>query len=82
MARMTAELAGQIVAGWRGGPQPVEGWDSPAGPLFSSGDYAEADITMEAIFAASGCTGAGCPQPTTTQICGSACTYSLGRQCC
>ncbi|MEV0389798.1 DUF6229 family protein [Nonomuraea sp. NPDC050643] len=79
---MTAELAERIVAGWRGGRPSVEGWDSPAGPLFASGEYAEADITMEAIFAATGCTGAGCPQPTTTQACGTACTYSLGRQCC
>lgn len=85
MPMMSVELAEQIVAGWRGG-RPVDGFDSPAGPLFASGEYAEADITMESIFAASGCTAqtaecGGCPGPTVT-VCGTVCTYSSGRQCC
>jgi hypothetical protein len=56
----------------------VEDWESPAGPLFAAGEFAEGDITMEAIFAASGCP----TPPPTTNICGTACTYSAGRQCC
>ena len=35
----------QVVAGWRGAGEPVEGWESPAGPLFPSGEHAEADLT-------------------------------------
>jgi hypothetical protein len=85
MPMMTVELAEQIVAAWREG-RPVEGWASPAGPLFAGGENAESDITMESIFAASGCTAqtaecGGCP-PSTVTNCGTVCTYSTGRQCC
>lgn len=38
----------RVVAGWRGAGEPVEGWESPAGPLFPSGEYAEADLTAAA----------------------------------
>jgi len=48
----------------------VAGWrageDGPAGPLFPSGEYAEHEVTMTG--------GSG--------RCGTACTYSQGRQCC
>ena len=48
----------------------VAGWrageDGPAGPLFPSGEYAEHEVTMTG--------GSG--------RCGTACTYSHGRQCC
>ena len=54
------ERAEDIVAGWRTGE------DSPAGPLFPSGEYAEHEVTMTG--------GSG--------RCGTACTYSQGRQCC
>ncbi|TYB68722.1 hypothetical protein FXF51_09310 [Nonomuraea sp. PA05] len=78
MAPMTAELAERIVAGWRGDTRPVEGWDSPAGPLFAGGDYAESDITMEAIL---GSTEAGA-QPAAVTVCGTVCTDSRPRVCC
>ncbi len=79
MSELTPEAADRIVASWRGGGVAVSDWESPAGPVFASGEFAESDITMEAIFAASGCPGT--PQPG-TNICGTACTYSAGRQCC
>jgi hypothetical protein len=78
---LTNEQAERIAESWRTGFQSVEGWDSPAGPLFASGAYAESDITMEAIFAATGCPPPqtpGCPP----QSCGTACTGSAPRQCC
>ena len=54
--------AEEIVAGWRTG-RTVDGWDSPAGPLFSSGAYAEEDIT----FTEAGCTAtSGCTQSCAT----------------
>ena len=79
MPELTQETAEQIIAGWRGTRPPVDGWENPAGPLFAAGEFAESDITMEAIFAASGCPGT---TPQTTDACGTACTYSAGRQCC
>ena len=80
MSDLTQEAADRIVASWRGGGTAVRDWESPAGPVFAAGEFAESDITMEAIFAASGCPG----NPTTggTANCGTACTYSAGRQCC
>lgn len=78
MSDITRETADRIVASWRGGAVAVENWESPAGPVFASGEFAESDITMEAIFAASGCP----TPPPTTNICGTVCTYSAGRQCC
>ncbi|GAA1043118.1 hypothetical protein GCM10009557_70640 [Virgisporangium ochraceum] len=78
MSDLTQEAADRIVASWRGSGPAVAEWDSPAGPVFAAGEFAESDITMEAIFAAS-----GCPNPTPgTNLCGTACTYSAGRQCC
>jgi hypothetical protein len=47
MQAMTLQQAETIVAGWRGGRQPADGWESPAGPLF--GDHAEADITLSGM---------------------------------
>jgi hypothetical protein len=44
-ASLTPERADVIIAGWLAGIDVVGGWDSPAGPLFVSGKYAEADIT-------------------------------------
>lgn len=55
-----------IVAGWRTGEQS----DSPAGPLFTSGEYAEADITLS------------WRTWTISGQCGTACTYSYTRHCC
>lgn len=62
----TLELidAEEIVAGWRAG----EAADNPAGPLFTSGRHAEADITM---------TG-----PGESGRCGTGCTHSGNRICC
>lgn len=39
--------AERIVAGWRSG-HPVE-LDSPAGPLYAAGEYAEADLIMSEL---------------------------------
>lgn len=68
MPTIAPERAEQIVAGWRSGVAPVDGWENPSGPLYPSGEYAEADITM---------TGA-----RISGRCGTACTYSRTRQCC
>jgi hypothetical protein len=78
MPKLTQEQADRIVAGWRDGDQ-FEGWENPAGPLFASGEYAEADITLESILAASGCPP---PPPLTVGGCGTACSASAGRLCC
>lgn len=82
MPKLTPEQADRIVAGWRSGTQLVEGWDNPAGPLFASGEYAEADITLESILAASGCNPPPPPPDQTVGGCGTACTGSAGRLCC
>ena len=80
MPKLTQEQADRIVAGWRSGTELVEGWENPAGPLFASGEYAEADITLESILAASGCNPP--PPPLTEGGCGTACSASAGRLCC
>jgi hypothetical protein len=49
----TLERAEEIIAGWRRG-EDVDG-QNPAGPLFTSGDFAEYEITM---------TGTGTDDPT------------------
>lgn len=54
----------RTVAAWRDGT----GADSPAGPLFTGGAYAESELT------ASG-------QVRTVQ-CGTVCSWSAGRECC
>jgi len=53
-----------LVANWR---TSADG-DNPAGPLYASGVYAEADMVV-----------AGWPE---SGRCGTACTYSRTRQCC
>ena len=54
----------QTIASWRSGTDSA----SPAGPLFTSGKYAEAEITM------TGRVGTG--------RCGSDCSGSATAQCC
>ena len=51
----------ELVARWRNGSQ-----NSPAGPLFASGEFAEADIV----------------NATATITCGTACSGSWTRECC
>ena len=46
--------------------------DNPAGPLFSGGEYAAAEIVCEAGEATLVCTG----------VCGTACSGSVGHPCC
>ena len=59
---MNPTLSGaELVARWRNGSQ-----NSPAGPLFASGEFAEADIVSA----------------TPTITCGTACSGSLTRECC
>lgn len=60
-ARRHAE---EIVARWRSGADP----DSPAGPMYASGQYAESEIVL-ATWGGSG-------------KCGTACTASTTRYCC
>ncbi len=64
MATDMLERAEAVVAQWR----TSAGADNPAGPLYASGEYAEADIIV-----------AGWPE---SGRCGTACTYSRTRQCC
>lgn len=54
----------EIVSSWRNNADA----SNPAGSLFASGEFAEADIVCETS------TGSG--------MCGTACTWSVGRQCC
>jgi hypothetical protein len=65
MPTLTLDRAETIVTGWRTGTAPVDDWKSPAGPLFPSGEYAEADISASITAAIS--------------ICGTVCTYSCLR---
>lgn len=65
MPTLTLDQAETIVTGWRTGFQPVEDWQNPAGPLFPSGQYAEADITAAIT--------------TAISICGTECTFSCLR---
>ncbi len=64
----TLDRAEEIIAAWRSGSDPVEGWDNPAGPLLTGGAYAESEITM--IY------------PRTNNYCGTDCTNSRTRLCC
>jgi len=76
MPNLTDAQVDEIVAAWRTGKE-ADGWENPAGPLFAAGTYAEAEITMEAIFASTGCN----PPPPGTGQC-SACTSSRNILCC
>lgn len=68
MPALTPERADDIIAGWLAGTDVVDGWHNPAGPLFISGKYAEADITM-AGFDSDGSLGpTGCG-PCTGSVC-------------
>jgi hypothetical protein len=52
----TSDVAAEVVEQWRN----LEEHDNPAGPLFASGEFAEADIvnaTGEFITRCSGCSG-------------------------
>jgi hypothetical protein len=53
-----------LAAMWRSSAGP----DNPAGPLYTGGQYAQADLTQR--------TGTG------TGHCGTACSYSYTRYCC
>jgi hypothetical protein len=53
----------ELAARWRSSAGP----DNPAGPLFTSGQYAQGDLTQR-----TGDTGR----------CGTACSYSRTRSCC
>jgi len=63
MSEEAVRQAEELVASWRTGT----GADNPAGPLYASGEHAEADIV-----------GAAGPSFT----CGTVCTYSRTRFCC
>ncbi|CAD0312711.1 DUF6229 family protein [Xanthomonas hortorum] len=61
---MSEESRNDLVEYWRS----HAGDDNPAGPLFISGAYAEADI--------------GCEAAAVTEQCGTICTGSATFQCC
>jgi hypothetical protein len=65
---VTLERAEEIIAAWRSGAEAVEGWDNPAGPLLTGGEYAESEITMVG--------------PPRTNTCGTDCSGSRTRMCC
>jgi hypothetical protein len=44
MPSLLAEEVERIAVSWRTGTHAVDGWTSPAGPLFVGGGFAEADI--------------------------------------
>lgn len=46
MPVLAAENAHEIVAGWRSSIEPTHGLDNPAGELYASGAFAEADIVL------------------------------------
>ncbi|HEY2576556.1 MAG TPA: DUF6229 family protein [Streptosporangiaceae bacterium] len=62
--RNERETPDQKIAAWRTG----KGADSPAGPLFTGGTYAQSEITMH------GRVGTG--------QCGTVCSGSATAQCC
>ncbi|NUR62107.1 MAG: hypothetical protein HOV87_26110 [Catenulispora sp.] len=64
MKHVSKEKPAEKVHAWRNGTAA----DSPAGPLFTSGVYAESELTM---------TGA-----VLTAFCGTDCSYSHTRYCC
>ena len=64
MTTMEIEQGEQLAASWRAGT----GHGSPAGPLYTGGRYARADLRQR--------TGTG------TARCGTACTWSQTRYCC
>jgi hypothetical protein len=64
MATMITETVDDILAGWLQSPETA-GWDSPAGPLFLGGRFAESDIVMDTSSAAAVSAGnTGCAQCT------------------
>lgn len=81
MPNLTDEQVDRIIAAWRSG-QDSDGWQNPAGPLFAAGDYAESEITMEGIFASTGCGGGGGGGGGGGSGACSACTSSRNILCC
>lgn len=57
-----------VITTWLEGTDPIEGWDSPAGPLYLSGKHTEYEITATGTGAANSvgpshcgpCTGSFC----------------------
>ncbi|BCJ70107.1 DUF6229 family protein [Polymorphospora rubra] len=45
MSTLAPERTDEIIKSWLTGTELVDGWDSPAGPLFLGGRYVESDIT-------------------------------------
>jgi Family of unknown function (DUF6229) len=46
MPVLATERAQEIVAGWRRSTEPTHGLGNPAGELYASGTFAEADIVQ------------------------------------
>lgn len=65
MHTVTLQAANDIVAGWRAG-ETLNGWENPAGPLFTSGKYAEHELTLGAT--CSGCTSRSCAWQTLVHV--------------
>ncbi|MEO7324387.1 MAG: DUF6229 family protein [Dokdonella sp.] len=64
-------LNSDLVARWRSNADAA----NPAGPLFISGEFAEADIACDTNFITAGVI-------CNSGHCGTACTGSAGHQCC
>jgi hypothetical protein len=64
MPTVSMDHAEEIVAGWR-----TSDADSPAGPLFVSGRYAEADIITATVGTGTGRCGTDCSGSGTAQCC-------------
>jgi hypothetical protein len=60
MSTLTIEQAEQVAIGWRTGSQSSEEWTSPAGPLFVSGEFAEADASGWSTKCGTNCTVWSC----------------------
>lgn len=68
MPALTPERAHQVVAGWRRSTEPTHGVANPAGDLYASGAFAEADMVQ---------VNSGVAISTT-----SPCTTARGQCCC
>lgn len=68
MPVLAPERAEEVVAAWRRSAEPFDGLDNPAGALYASGKFAEADI-ITACYEGSGKCGTICSGSATNDCC-------------